>query len=151
MISVYELSLALQNEKRTGELLSLPNDFYKNLQNSYPEAQDSNEHGSLVKLSEGLKKRRIQKLLIYLAYGKTLPKPIPEEEEDLYIQIKNIIDKTAPEAKPIKMKISKKIPTVITPSGSSIGPFEQDETVYLTNITDIKFIVDNKIGEIAES
>jgi DNA replication initiation complex subunit (GINS family) len=151
MLTVNEISTILKNERKTGELLSLPKEFYTSAEETLKAsgASDTSEYSSISKLIGSLKERRIQKLLVYLAYNKNLPQPIPSEEEDLYIQIKKILNKKVPEIKAIKIKITKKIPQVIAPSGNSVGPFDQDETVYLSEMADVKFIIDNKLGEIA--
>jgi len=150
MLTTNEISVILKNEKKTGELLPLPKEFYTMAEETLRASGDpaTNEHNSINKLIGSLKERRTQKLLIYLAYNKNLPQPIPSEEEDLYIQIKKILNKNTPDTKVIKIKMAKKIPQIITPSGNSVGPFNQDETVYLSEIADVKFIVDNKLGEI---
>lgn len=151
MLSVNEIAVALKNEKKTGELLPLSKDFYIKTTDTLKMSgnEETSEYSSAYKLISSLKEKRMQKLLVYLAYNKNLPQPIPSEEEDLYIQIKKIINKNVPEEKTIKVRMSKKIPQVITPSGSSIGPFEQGETVYLSDMADVKFIVDNKLGEMS--
>ena len=151
MLTSNDISTLLKNEKKTGELLTLPKEFYSQAEDTLKTSGgiDSSEYNSAAKLINTLKEKRIQKLLIYLAYNKTPPQPIPTEEEDLYIQIKKILNKNVPESKAIKVKIIKKIPQVLTPSGNSVGPFEQNETIYLSDMADVKFIVDNKLGEIA--
>lgn len=149
MLTTNELSIALKNEKKTGELVPLPKDFYRQAEQTLKDSgeSESNEYSSVSKLIASIREKRAQKLLIYVAYDKDLPQSIPSEDEDLYIQIKKIVNKNAPENKSIKVKITKKIPQVITPSGNSIGPFEQNEVVYLSDMADVKFIIDNKLGE----
>ena len=149
MLTSNELSITLKNEKKTGELLSLPKDFYHQAEQALKDSgtNESNEYSSISKLIASIKEKRVQKLLVYVAYDKSPPQPIPSEDEDLYIQIKKIVNKNTSENKVIKVKITKKIPQVITPSGNSIGPFEQSEVVYLSDMADVKFIIDNKLGE----
>ncbi|MDE1834643.1 MAG: hypothetical protein KGH64_04865, partial [Candidatus Micrarchaeota archaeon] len=133
-----------------GELMPLPHDFYNQVQELLGTIsnKETGEYSSVNKTISLLKEKRTQKLLVYIAYSKQLPAPLPSEEEALYIQIKKIVNSSTPEAKSIKIKVSKSIPQVITPKGNSIGPFEQNQTVFLSDISDVKFIVDNKIGEI---
>lgn len=150
MLTSNDISILLKNEKKTGELLALPKEFYSQAEDTLRSSgsTDTNEYNSTMKLISSLKEKRTQKLLVYLAYNKNIPQPIPSEEEDLYIQIKKILNNNTPESKAIKVKITKKIPQVLTPTGNSVGPFEQNETIYLSDIGDVKFIVDNKLGEI---
>ncbi|MHB1829929.1 MAG: hypothetical protein ACYCO0_00895 [Candidatus Micrarchaeaceae archaeon] len=146
-INVSGLLALLRNERKSGEVIPLPKDFYaktKEKLGSYE--KDTDEYKNTNKIISSIKEKRTQKILVYLAYNKDLPKPVPSEEEDLYIQIKNIINNNEG-AKPTKVKITKTIPQIVTPSGSKIGPYEQNETVYIYDHTDTKFIVENKIGE----
>jgi preprotein translocase subunit Sss1 len=151
MLTLNEIAEILKNERKTGEIQPLPKDFYRQAEEilKVSGTPDSGEYSSASKITTDLKERRTQKLMIYLAYNKPLPHPIPSEDEDLYIQIKRILGKSVSEQKSIKIRITKKVPQVITPAGNSIGPFEQNETATLSNMEDVKFIVENKLGEIA--
>ncbi|MGC9099061.1 MAG: hypothetical protein ACP5HW_00740 [Candidatus Micrarchaeia archaeon] len=144
----------LQKEKKTGELLPLPTNFYDIVESTLAklEASSNEENKQFVenfkKLLSQLKERRLQKVLIYLAYNKQLPQPTPKKEEEIYNKIKSIIgmDITARASK--KIKINMDLPEVITPSGKKIGPFSKGQIVEIDESSTIDFILQNKIGEI---
>ena len=149
-----ELFTKLQEEKKTGELLQLQSDYYVKL-DKYAETKKDNlfENGkdkeNIIKILSFLKKRRIQKILVYLAYEKPLPSQIPIEEEDLYNQIKKILNKEHVSNSVTKIRINVQVPEIITKEGTKLGPYKQNEIVELNKEEDIKFILSNKIGEIA--
>ena len=140
----------LIEEKKTGELQPLPRNFYKNIEEDIKNHNQPNTQELQNKQSTlgALRSRRMQKILVYLAYNKPLPTPLPVEEEDIYYQILKIINKEEQSTKTTKIRITIKIPEIITPNGSRIGPYQEGETVQLSNTTDIEFIINNKIGEI---
>lgn len=150
--SVNGLYVLLKTEQKTGEVISLPEDFYHKINEKLKTYgnEEGDEYKSILKITNSLKERRLQKILVYLAYNKELPRPLPSEEEDLYIQIKNIINKNNKEPKPEKVKIAKTIPQIVAPSGNRLGPYEQNEIVYIYDHTDAKFMIENKIGEIID-
>jgi hypothetical protein len=149
-----ELFAKLQEEKKTGELLQLQSDYYVKL-DKYAETKKDNlfENGkdkeNIIKILSSLKKRRIQKILVYLAYEKPLPSQIPLEEEDLYNQIKKILNKEHVSNSVTKIRINVQVPEIITKEGTKLGPYKQNEIVELNKEEDINFILSNKIGEIA--
>ena len=148
-ISVNGLNNLLKTEQKSGEIAPLPKEFYLKINEklkTYGSA-DSDEYKNLTKLYNSIKDRRTQKILVYLAYNKELPRPLPAEDEDLYIQIKNIINKSGGESKPSKLKVSKTIPQIVAPSGNKLGPYEQNEIIYVYDRADAKFMVENKLGE----
>ena len=133
-------------------MISLPKDFYTKIGEKLKTygSTEGDEYRNIFKITNSLKERRTQKMLVYLAYNKELPKPLPSEEEDLYIQIKNILNRSSGEPKPSKVKIAKTIPQIVAPSGSKLGPYEQNEIVYIYDRSDAKFMVENKLGEIID-
>ncbi len=146
-ITINGLLTLLRNERKSGEVITLPKDFYSKTNEKLGSYEkDTDEYKNISKTISSIKEKRTQKILVYLAYNKDLPRPVPSEEEDLYIQIKNIINNNEG-SKPTKVKITKTIPQIVTPSGSKVGPYEQNEIVYVYDHTDTKFIVENKIGE----
>lgn len=150
-ITVSNLSSVLKNEQKTGEISSLAPDFYMNIRSKIKNIEvNSDEYKNLSKLMNAIKEKRIQKLLVYIAYNKDVPKPLPAEEEDLYIQIKKILTDNSPEQKHVRIKITHSIPQIVTSTGSKIGPFEQNEIIRTDNISDVKYLVENKIGELIE-
>ncbi len=146
---------ALQQEKATGELQQLQHDFYAQA-NSYlfalsklvPAEETAKQLENAKKLITSLKDRRKQKLLLYIAYNKPLPAAVPEEEESLYNEIYQILNKSNSQQKMSKLKINSDIPEVLTSQGRKIGPFKQGEIIEVSNSNDAEFIIKNKIGEI---
>jgi DNA replication initiation complex subunit (GINS family) len=143
----------LQAEKKTGELLTLPVDFYqaaeKEAKRMELNSTFENKHylENFKKLLNQLKERRIQKVLIYLAYNKQLPQPIPKEEEDIYNKIKEVISGESKVKPSTKIKINIDIPEIITPKGSKIGPFSKGQIIEIEDDSEVEFILQNKIGE----
>ena len=150
--SVNSLYNLLKSEQKSGEVISLQKDFYLKIEEKLKAYGSTNgdEYKNIQKVVNSLKERRKQKILVYIAYNKELPRPLPLEEEDLYIQIKNILNKSNSEPKPSKVKIAKTIPQIVAPSGSKLGPYEQNEIIYIYDRADAKFIVENKLGEITD-
>ncbi len=148
-ISVNGLNNLLKSEQKSGEIAPLPKEFYLKINEKLKtfSTPDSDEYKNLFKLYTTIRERRTQKILVYLAYNKELPRPLPAEDEDLYIQIKNIINKSSGESKPSKLKVSSTIPQIVAPSGNKLGPYEQNEIVYVYDRADAKFMVENKLGE----
>lgn len=143
----------LTEEKKTGELLPLPEDFYQSAASVEEEKHRANEENkeryehSRQALIKTIKAKRTQKILIYLAYGKPLPKPLPKEEEKLYRNIKKILQSDTKTGSITRLRITSQIPEIITPEGNRIGPFQQNEIVETENKGEVEFILNNKIGE----
>ena len=137
VIPTEEIFAILEKERKTGELLQLDKDFYKNKTGGEKE-QDLYGSDKLKenrkRLMEALKARRLQKILTYIAYGRTLPSPIPEEEERHGHKAEQI-------------KIISDMPELVTPDGKKIGPFEKGRIINVESDKDMKFLIENKIGE----
>ena len=121
ILTASQIFEVLEKEKATGNLLPLDQDFYRKaedyisiLKNSGNEKEVSN----IEKLVKQLRHKRQQKLLIYLAYEKPLPKPMPAEEETLYNEILKILNKNDEQIKVTRIKILADLPEVITPEGT---------------------------------
>lgn len=148
-ISAESLFDILQEEKRTGEIKQLPKDFYKKAAQHMQTSFDGQYVANFKKLLTGIKERRVQKVLIYLAYNKQLPAQVPEEEERLYRSIKTLLVEKQESMDGIKkIKILTDLPEVLTTRGSKVGPYKQNQVVELTDDTDVDFLVNNKLGEI---
>jgi DNA replication initiation complex subunit (GINS family) len=143
----------LQTEKITGELMPLQKDFYTQAITFINElkkegSEDKNKQAeNAKKMVAILRERRKQKLLVYLAYDKQLPQPVPDEEEVLYTEISKILNREIPNVKLSRLKITSDIPEVITAEGRKIGPYRQGEVVEVSSVGDAEFMVKNKIGE----
>ena len=148
-----------QEEKKKGDIQPLAKDFYmealeyiKKIEQSEDGSADTSKKlENFKKLVMGLKERRKQKLLIYLAYNRSIPEKIPFEEEQLYIKLKNAInEQTSNETKLLKLKINSDIPEIITPNGNRLGPFNQNQIIEVNNRIDLEFLINNKVGEIIQ-
>jgi hypothetical protein len=144
----------LNEEKGKGELVPLPREFYavaaefvKTLETGTERDPGQKQAENTRRLIENLKEKRRQKLLIYLAYEKPLPHPIPEEEEALYNEIRKILNANDGKTTIVSVKILSDIPEVFTSEGRKIGPYKQGDVVEVPNGSDIEFMVKNKIGE----
>lgn len=140
----------LNEEKKTGELLPLPETLYKEIEEGGKEEGDNSQ-----KLAENrnrvyglLRSKRMQKILVYLAYGKRLPHPVPAEEERIYIRLKEILDEQNGTQKSTKIKVMVSAPEIITAGGRKIGPFEKNTVLDVESQEDLEFLIKNKIGEI---
>ena len=148
-VNVNGLNNLLKLEQKSGEIIPLPKEFYIKINEKLKTYSSPNgdEYKNLFKLYTTIRDRRTQKILVYLAYNKEPPRPLPAEDEDLYIQIKNIVNKSGGDSKPSKLKVLSTIPQIVAPSGNKLGPYEQNEIIYVYDRTDAKFMVENKLGE----
>jgi DNA replication initiation complex subunit (GINS family) len=153
-ISFSFLYTAYQEEKKTNEIQQLPKDFYTSVgffmkeQENKEGSKEQKQLENIKKIVFGIKNIRKQKILLYIAYDKSIPIKIPEEEENLYYRIKSIMEGEEKNENIKKVKIKLGIPEVISPSGNKIGPFNQNQVVDIINKDDIEFLVSNQIGEI---
>ncbi|MCL5008645.1 MAG: hypothetical protein M1156_02010 [Candidatus Marsarchaeota archaeon] len=136
----------LSEERRTGELLVLPSNFYATIQENINSGSTEEIKDNYNKLLNNLKTKRIQKLLIYLAYGRQPPKPIPLEEEALFVDIKRLLEKKEP-MQGVHIRISADVPEIITSNGNKLGPYKKNEIITVQDDADIQFILKNNIGE----
>ncbi len=136
----------LSDERKTGELLPLPVDFYRKL-DLKENASDTDTTVNNNKLLNTLKAKRIQKLLIYLAYDRQPPQPIPAEEGELYKRIRAVVSNTDADEKSSRIKVLSDIPEIATPTGGKIGPYRANEIIELQDESDVEFVLKNKIGE----
>jgi hypothetical protein len=145
----------IQAEKKTGEILPLSKHFFedaeeyiKNIEKQQTDPQKTQYINNFKKLLSMLKERRMQKILIYIAYNKQLPSYSTAEEEEIYERIKKLLTENSVKPTLTKVKILSDIPEVITPEGNKIGPFKQNQTIELESENDTDFILKNKLGEI---
>ena len=153
-ITTETLFSKLNEERNRGELLPLPKDFYASasafinkLENEAGKDTSQKQAENTRRMLENLKEKRKQKMLIYLAYGKSLPQPMPDEEEGLYNEIRKILSKDEEKNKIATVRILADVPEVFTSEGRRIGPYKQGDVVEVPNGGDIEFMVKNKIGE----
>lgn len=146
----------LNEEKNRGELAPLQKEFYsaasefiKSLESDLNGQQNARQAENTKRLVESLKEKRRQKLLIYLAYEKPLPQPVPQEEEDLYNEIRKIMNRDGDGRRIATVKILADVPEVLTSEGRKVGPYKQGDVIEVPNSADVEFMVKNKIGELA--
>jgi hypothetical protein len=144
----------LNEERSKGEMTPLQKEFYSSAEDLIGklEAEASKDTSqkqaeNTKRMLESLKEKRRQKLLIYLAYGKPLPQPMPEEEEGLYNEIRRILCKSEEKSKTASIRILSDIPEVFTSEGRKIGPYKQGDVVEVPDNSDAEFMIKNKIGE----
>lgn len=147
----------LKAERSTGELIPLSEEFYQQAKEELDKmkAQGKNESESkqaenATNMLASLKERRKQKLMIYLAYGKQLPHPVPKEEALLYAQLSEVLKGERNSTKVARLKILTDVPEVITTEGKKIGPFKKGEVVEATHNGDVEFMLKNSIAALNE-
>ncbi|MDE1855682.1 MAG: hypothetical protein KGH49_00365 [Candidatus Micrarchaeota archaeon] len=150
-ISVEQLFNMLQSERKTGEVLPLPKDFYKEASQqlgSLEGSPDKQHSANFRKLLASVKERRIQKLLIYLAYNKQLPNQVPDEEEELYKNIRLLLESKASNVQQLRrVKISADMPELTMPNGSRVGPYKKSQVLEVADNYAADFLVNNKLAE----
>lgn len=150
-VSVDSLYNMVQAERKTGEVIQLPKDFYRIAEiklQAIEKSQDMQHVNNFKKLLASIKERRIQKLLIYLAYNKLLPIQVPEEEEELYRKVKLLLEnKQDAMARIRRVRITTEMPELMMPNGSKSGPYKQNQVLELTGDYEIEFLLNNKLGE----
>jgi DNA replication initiation complex subunit (GINS family) len=145
----------LNEEREKGALASLPKEFYAEV-SAFIESMNADASGTKQKQTANarrmlheLKEKRKQKLLIYLAYDKPLPQPMPDEEEALYNEIRRILNRTGESGeKTARIKILADVPEILTAEGRKIGPYQQGAVVEMARGADAEFMLKNKIGEL---
>lgn len=145
---LYNMSLS---EKKTGEVLPLPKEFYKVAESklkSLESGGDPQHLGNFKKLLASVKERRIQKLLIYLAYNKVLPSQVPEEEEELYSKVKLLLNSNEPPSQKLRrIRVTTEMPQLMMPNGIKSGPYKQNQLLELSDNYEAEFLLNNKLGE----
>ncbi|VVB77013.1 Uncharacterised protein [uncultured archaeon] len=154
LINTELLFAKLNEEKSTGELTPLPKEFYflvdefvENLEKTNDSDPARKQIENTRRMAVSLKEKRKQKLLIYLAYGKPLPQPMPEAEEALYNEIRRILSRDESKDRVSKLKVTADVPEVFTAAGKKIGPYKLGEVVEVPDKDDYEFMLKNKIGE----
>jgi len=148
-----------QKEKQTNQLLPISRTFYTdaffyiNSLTAKGDAESATKTNSINILNNIFEKRR-QKILIYIAYGKPLPQPISNMEQELCNKVQDVLKVNKLDGTNIKLtdKVSlrslKDMQEVILPSGNKAGPFKKDQVMELSNQeSDIAFLLSNDICE----
>ena len=142
----------LQAERKTGEVIPLPANFYKEAQRQSIQIEaheaGAQHKANFKKLLETLRERRLQKLLIYLAYNKQLPGQMPEEEGQIYNKIKGIISSNSDASEKLKkLRITTDLPELVMPNGSKTGPYKQNQSLETGDDYETEFLLNNKLAE----
>ena len=148
-----------QKEKQTNQLLSISKSFYTdaltfiNSLNPTDDATASTKSNA-INILTGIFEKRRRKILVYVAYGKPLPQPISDMEQEFCNQVQDILKvnkldniniKTADK---VSLRSLKDIPEVILPSGNKTGPFKKDQVIELGSYeSDIEYLLSNAICE----
>lgn len=147
------LFLKLAEERAQGELSPLPKDFYseasKFIDGMTTAGSDAKQTQNVQKILRDIREKRRQKLVVYLAYNRPLPQPVPVEEEALYNEIRRILNETAESnARTARLRILSDVPEILTTEGRRIGPYKQGEIIEMAAGADAEFMLKNKIGEL---
>ena len=148
---------AYQKEKRTNELQLISKTFYEEMgafiggiTRENTTAEERLQKDNAVTLLNGIFEKRKQKILMYAAYGKQLPGPVPQTEADLYesagkLLRSSTIEYNGDSAAQSALRSMQAIPEVILPSGAKIGPLEKDQIIVVKDREDRRFLVNSKI------
>jgi DNA replication initiation complex subunit (GINS family) len=135
-----------KKEKNTSRLIPIDRNFYTEAENLIKNTGNDTEKANINNTLNFLKEKRVQKILIYLAYDKQIGNEVTPEESDLYLKIKSLLKKNKITAS-TKIKINIDVPEIITTSGTKLGPYNKNEIIELNSNEDMIFIIENKIGE----
>jgi hypothetical protein len=145
-----------QKEKQTNQLLQISKAFYSDIYdylktNALTEQQKTNMEAIILAMVE----KRKQKIFLYAAYGKPLPQPISDTEQEFYNKLIELtatykINKADDANKRTKLvKSLTDVPEIILPSGSKFGPLKKNEIAELQNReNDIAYLLKNTLCEI---
>ncbi|MCL4379479.1 MAG: hypothetical protein M1160_02430 [Candidatus Marsarchaeota archaeon] len=148
---------AYQKEKRSNELQFIPKSFYedsieliKELTESASAEDGVPQKENAAKLLNSTFERRKQKIMIYAAYGRQPPGPLPQREAELYdaavrLMQESTINKMAEGAKVATLRAVQSIPEILLPSGRRLGPLEEDQALEVSNKDDRAFLLNNNI------
>ena len=156
-ISYDYLWQAYQKEKQTNQLLLTPKTFYEDVIKFLNETKttDSVLKENTINLLTNFFEKRKQKIIIYVAYNKSLPQPISNNELEFYNKLLQLVKSEKLELtaqtkniKPNTLKSMKDIPEIILPSGNRIGPLQKDQVIEMENSQDRTYLIENIICEI---
>ena len=147
---------ACQKEKRSNELQLIPKSFYEEalaLIEEMPASaveEGATQKENAARLLSGMFERRKQKIMVYAAYGRQMPGPMPPREAALYDDAVKLLQGSTlngvvKEAKEASLRVAQTIPEILLPSGRKIGPLERDQTLEVRDKEDRAFLVNNNI------
>ncbi len=151
-----------QKEKYSNELQTIPKNFYEEIKKDIEILGSKNPNdeeativrNNIIKITNELYEKRKQKIIIYVAYNKQLPSPIPKSEQDFYIKLINVtkenkvdIFESTAKNEIVALRAIIEIPEVFLPSGGKIGPVQKGSVLEIENTNDAKFLIENTLCE----
>ena len=147
-----------QKEKQTNKLTLIPKQFYEDVNTYVSNINKANLEGqsliaNTLQTIDLIISSRKRKIIIYAAYSKPLPQPIPDEERDFYSKLLNMIksyniynkeSSINTEIKPM-LKVVIAVPEITLPSGNHIGPLDKDQLINVEDEDDRRYLETNKI------
>lgn len=147
-----------QKEKQTNKLTLVQKQFYSDIEEFVKNADKSTLEGqaaisNAIQTVNLIVAARKKKIIIYAAYSKPLPQPIPEEERNFYNDLLNVIknygiknsDDKLEDGTRKMLKVLISVPEITLPSGNRIGPLEKDQLVEIEDEDDRKYLENNKV------
>lgn len=149
-----------QKEKGTNELQQVYKTFYSDIAEYIKKLEtETNDESEATKsntkrLVNSIYERRKQKIMVYVAYGKTLPQSVAKEETDFYNAIIKLFNENVVDSKVMKEANSQKvlraacdIPEIFLPSGGKLGPVGKSELINISSEEDKEYLITNKLCE----
>ncbi len=145
----------LQEESKNKTLNQLPQDFYSEAEQLLKEEKDAdkreNINNNITNMISKIKEIRINKLLLYIAYGKQIQMPIPIEEQEAYERITAYIyeyrNRNKGENEPKALSVVHNVPEIYLPSGNKIGPLSEGQKIKINEKNDAAFLINSLICE----
>ena len=147
-----------QTEKSTNTIQLVPKSFYTDAQAFIAELSNKNDDESVAiktnieRLINSIYQRRKQKIMVYVAYGKQLPQPVPAEEARFYENLQKLFSNETLNTKSTNkpsLRAIRDIPEIFLPSGNKIGPVSKSNTVEVASEEDTEYLVSNKLCELS--
>ncbi len=145
-----------QKEKQTNQLLQIPKTFYEDMSNFITTLDPSNEKSvqikaNATKMLSDLFENRKQKILFYVAHGRTLPQPLSTLEMEFYDNVVRVMKSSKIELGKVQnshtvLKSLVDIPEIMLPSGGKLGPLKKDQVLESKfSEADMDFLLANAI------
>lgn len=135
-----------KKEKNTSKLLPMHKNFYKEAEELIRNSENNVEKTNITNTFDFLKEKRIQKILMYIAYDKQIGNEVADEENEIYSKIRAVLKKGKIQNS-TKIKINMDVPEIITNTGTKLGPYNKNEIIDINSNDDVMFIIENNIGE----
>lgn len=142
-----------QKERSSNELQQIPKTFYDEVITYAHETAAVSDiqkttKENLLRILNNIYERRKQKLLVYIAYGQSLPQ-VPITELNLYEKVSKLISSEKINVDGTignkALHVIQDIPRIVLPSGKEIGPLQKDQTIAMEEGEDKSFLLNNNI------